>query len=175
MRKGRCHVASQLTGAILKGQRVPREFWPALRPVDRQMWKLRREHQRYAQAIGRVRRFRRALPSNDPDIRFDQACAPPRSNCLSGIPMHSGKAQRETVPRIMSPHSEDSIGPRGRGGSTAALGLRTNFWTLNQGLRPRPAIVLARNIDPILELRGRGSNRNLAASAVRPPLRDPSA
>ena len=62
-RRGRRHVASQLSGAILSALRVPRESWPALRAVDLQMRSLRREHQRYAQAIGRVRRLRRALPS----------------------------------------------------------------------------------------------------------------
>jgi hypothetical protein len=64
VRRGRRHVASQLSGAILTGLRVPRESWPALRAVDRQMRLLRREHQRYARAIGRVRRLRRALPSS---------------------------------------------------------------------------------------------------------------
>jgi hypothetical protein len=65
VRRGRRHVASQLSGAILTGLRVPRESWPALRAVDRQMRSLRREHQRYARAIGRVRRLRRALPSEE--------------------------------------------------------------------------------------------------------------
>jgi hypothetical protein len=63
VRFGRCHVASQLTGAILKGLMVPRDSWASLRVIDRQMRLLRREHQRYALAIGRVRRLRRALPS----------------------------------------------------------------------------------------------------------------
>ena len=64
VRRGRRHVASQLSGAILTGLRVPRESWPPLRAIDRQMRLLRREHQRYARAIGRVRRLRRALPSS---------------------------------------------------------------------------------------------------------------
>ena len=64
VRRGRRHVASQLSGAILTSLRVPRESWPALRVVDRQLRLLRREHQRYAGAIGRVRRLRRALPSS---------------------------------------------------------------------------------------------------------------
>ena len=64
VRRGRRHVASQLSGAMLTALRVPRESWPALRAVDRQIRLLRREHQRYARAIGRVRRLRRALPSS---------------------------------------------------------------------------------------------------------------
>ena len=67
VRRGRRHVASQLSVAILTGLKVPRESWPTLRAIDRQMRLLRREHQRYARAIGRVRRLRRALPSNRPD------------------------------------------------------------------------------------------------------------
>ena len=63
LRVGRCHLASKLSGVILKGLRVPRDSWPALRAIDRQMRLLRREHQRYARAIGRVRRLRRTLPS----------------------------------------------------------------------------------------------------------------
>ena len=64
VRKGRRHVASKLSVAVLKILRVPRESWPALRALDRRMRLLRREHQRYARAIGRVRRLRRALPSS---------------------------------------------------------------------------------------------------------------
>lgn len=63
VRKGRCHVASKLSVAVLTGLRVPRESWPAMRALDRQMRLLRREHEPYARAIGRVRRLRRALPS----------------------------------------------------------------------------------------------------------------
>jgi len=63
VRVGRQHVASQLTSAILKGLSVPRDSWTAMRAIDRQMRLLRREHQRYARVIGRVRRLRRALPS----------------------------------------------------------------------------------------------------------------
>ena len=67
VRKGRCHVTTQLSVAVLTGLRIPRESWPALRAIDRQMRLLRREHQRYARAIGRVRRLRRALPSDRSD------------------------------------------------------------------------------------------------------------
>ena len=63
VRKGRCHVSSKLSVAILKGLRVPRESWSGLRAIDRQIRLFRREHRRYARAIGRVRRLRRALPS----------------------------------------------------------------------------------------------------------------
>ena len=63
VRKGRCHGASKLSVAILKGLRVPRESWSGLRAIDRQMRLLQRERQRYARAIGRVRRLRRALSS----------------------------------------------------------------------------------------------------------------
>jgi hypothetical protein len=69
VRRGRRHVASRLSGAILTGLRVPRESWPDLRTIDRQMRLLRREHQRYARAIGRVRRLRRALPSQEFSIQ----------------------------------------------------------------------------------------------------------
>jgi hypothetical protein len=72
VRKGRRHVSSRLSGAILKSLRVLRDSWPALRAVDRQMRLLRREHQRYARAIGRVRRLRRALPSKSSSIESDR-------------------------------------------------------------------------------------------------------
>ena len=77
VRRGRRHVASQLSRAILTALRVPRESWPALRAIDWQMRLLRREHQRYARAIGRVRRLRRALPFSQSSIGATQVGGSP--------------------------------------------------------------------------------------------------